>query len=96
MSEITELKPPPAVETASRAMELARIWIVDKKQQICLSGNLWDDPAVWGLMLVDLARHVSNAYENQGRNKKEVLEQILEAFEAEWQHPTDTAEQLGA
>lgn len=94
MDGIKELAPPPGVRTASRAMELARIWIVDNKQQITLSGNLWDDPAAWGLMLVDLARHVANAYESQGQDRSQVFSRILAAFDAECRHPTDDAEQL--
>jgi hypothetical protein len=92
MANISELSPPPDVNHATRAMEIARVWIVDKKQQVVLSGNLWEDPAAWGLMLVDLARHVANAYEDQGRNKDQVLARIREAFAAEWGAPTDNAE----
>jgi hypothetical protein len=94
MGTISELARPPAVHQASRAMELARIWIVDKKQQVILSGNLWEDPAAWGLMLADLARHVSKAYENQGHDRAQVLNRILDAFKAEWEHPTDDPEQV--
>jgi hypothetical protein len=75
-------------------MELASIWIVDKKQQVVLSGNLWDDPAAWGLMLVDIARHVANAYADQGRSRDEVLRRIRAAFDAEWEAPTDVADPL--
>lgn len=94
MSNINELARPPAVDQASRAMELARIWIVDKQQHVILSGNLWDDPAAWGLMLADLARHVSKAYENQGRDRAQVLNRILSAFKAEWEHPTGDPKQV--
>jgi hypothetical protein len=94
MSEIDELAPPTGIYAASRAMELARIWIVDNKQQIAISGNLWDDPAAWGLMLVDFARHVSQAYASQGHDQEQVINRILEAFNAELAHPTDDPEQL--
>ena len=70
-------------------MELARIWIVDGNQHVAINGNLWDDPAAWGLMLVDLAKHVANAYAKEGRNKQEVLNRILDGFNAEIQSPTD-------
>ena len=75
-------------------MEIARVWIVDKKLQVVLSDNLWNDPAAYGLMLVDLARHFANAYEGQGRDRNEVLSRIREGFDAEWVDPTSTAEQL--
>lgn len=94
MHDIKELAPPPTVQKASRAMELARIWIVDKKIQFCINGKLWDDPGAWGVLLVDLIRHVTKVYENQGRNKEEVQHRIRKAFEAELDHPTDEPEQL--
>jgi hypothetical protein len=81
MASISELSHPPGVKHASRAMEIVRVWIVDEKQQVVLSGNLWDDPAAWGLMLVDLARHVANAYEDQGHDRNRVLSRIREAFD---------------
>jgi len=41
-------------------------------------------------MLVDLARHVANAYEQlRGGSREEMLSRIREGFEAEWTHPTD-------
>lgn len=89
MSEIEELKPPHTILEATRAMELVRIWIVDGKQQVSISGNLWDDPAAWGLMLVDLAKHVANAYAQTGRNKEEVLDRIFKGFQAEYESETD-------
>ena len=92
--KVRELAPPPNIQEATRAVEIARIWIVDKKLQVSLSGNMWNDPAAWGLTLVDLARHVSKAYANQGRDKTEILNRIREALEAEWSFPTDEPEQL--
>jgi len=86
---MNELPIPPQVRDAKKAMELARIWIADGDQQIILSSNLWDDPAAWGLMLVDLARHISKAYAVQGRDESVVLERIKKAFEAEYNSPTD-------
>jgi hypothetical protein len=42
-------------------------------------------------MLVDVARHAANAYEREGRDRKEVLARIRQFFEAEWASPTDKA-----
>lgn len=94
MSDISELSRPSGVEDASRAMEIARIWIVDKRQQVVLSGNLWDHPAAWGLMLVDLAKHVANAYANQGHDRERVLARVREALDAEWLVATSDVEQV--
>lgn len=49
---------PAAAQGAEKAMEMVRIWIVDGDQHVVISPNLWKDPAAWGLMLVDLAKHV--------------------------------------
>lgn len=84
-----ELPVPATLDQATRAMEIARVWIVDGDQHIVLSQDLWRDPASWGLMLADLARHVANAYEAQGQDRKAVLLRIREALDAEWSHPTD-------
>jgi hypothetical protein len=87
--KIEQLPPPPTLEHAERAMEMARVWIVDGHQHVVLSQNLWRDPGSWGLMLVDIARHVASAYAARGdRDRAAVLERIREAFDAEWSHPT--------
>jgi hypothetical protein len=83
-----ELPIPSVVDEADQAMEMARIWLVDGDQCVVLSPNLWRDPASWGLMLVDLARHVAGAYEAQGLDASTVLQRIREALDAEWEHPS--------
>lgn len=85
----SELPVPATLDQAEKAMEIARVWIVDGDQHVVLSRSLWPDPAAWGLMLVDLARHVAVAYEAQGDDRLAVLQRIREALEAEWSHPTD-------
>lgn len=92
MSEINELPRPRAVETASRSMEMARIWIVDNTQHVVLSPNLWDKPGTWGIMLVDLANHVANAYAEKGYGREQVLSDIWLASQAERLHPTAEVE----
>ena len=84
-----ELPIPSAAERAEKAVEMARIWIVDGDQHVVISPNLWKDAAAWGLMLVDLAKHVASAYEAQGHERAAVLKKIHEAFEVEWESPTD-------
>lgn len=51
---------------------------------------VWDDPAAWGLFLVDVARHAARAYQQLGqRTESEVLDRIRQGFDAEWESPTD-------
>ena len=88
-AEESELPIPPEAEQGEKVVEMARIWVVDGDQQVVISSNLWKDPAAWGLMLVDLAKHVASAYEAQGHERAAVLERIHEAFEVEWENPTD-------
>jgi hypothetical protein len=54
----------------------------------------WSDPAAWGLLLVDIARHASLAYEREGRDRAETLARIREGFDAEWSSPTDEPKDL--
>lgn len=85
-----ELPIPPAAKSARQAIELARVWAADGAQYVCLETGVWADPAAWGLMLVDLARHVACVYEQAGTfSREDALARIRGAFDAEWAHPTD-------
>lgn len=83
----------PIPEPAShdgRARELARIWATGGEQHVSLATELWEDPAAWGIMLVDLAKHVANAYEhNRGDDRQSVLKRLKMGFDAEWDFETD-------
>jgi hypothetical protein len=81
---------PPNALADDSALELARIWAANGRQEVTLATGLWDDPAAWGMMLVDLARHVAIAYEAAGYMRKgAALKRIKAGFDAEWGHPTD-------
>jgi hypothetical protein len=87
---MNELPVPPAAKADRSAKELVRVWAAGGGQHVSLATGLWSDPGAWGLLLVDLARHIANAYEQtEGRDSTEVLARIRDAFEAEWQAPTD-------
>jgi hypothetical protein len=50
----------------------------------------WKDPAAWGIMLVDLAKHIASAYEQSGGlNQAAALSRIKQGFDTEWESPTD-------
>jgi len=81
---------PPAAEFDPKAREIARIWAAGGAQHVSLQTRLWDDPAAWGIALVDLARHAADAYQElEGMPASDSLERIRRAFDAEWAHPTD-------
>ncbi|GAC1452430.1 MAG: DUF5076 domain-containing protein [Isosphaeraceae bacterium] len=85
-----QLPLPPDAAQDVRAIELLRVWASKGKQHVSLATGLWDDPASWGIMLVDLARHVANAYsELKGMNRHEALVRVKEGFDVEWEEPTD-------
>jgi hypothetical protein len=84
-----ELDPPPMATQEETSVEVLRLWVLpDGPQQVSLQ-TAWEDPGLWGLMLVDVARHVARAYERDGRDPNETLRAIKHFFDAEWSNPTD-------
>ena len=50
----------------------------------------FDEPDVWGMLLVDVARHAARAYARESEfTEDEALRRIVEMFEAEIARPTD-------
>jgi len=85
-----ELPIPPAATSDPRAVELARIWACGGKQHAVLATGIWHDPAAWGMMLVDLAKHAASSYaQTGGCTYPEALARIKEGLDAEWHNPTD-------
>jgi Domain of unknown function (DUF5076) len=81
---------PPAVEQAPDAKEVLRLWVVAGGVQHVVASPHWTDPAAWGLALVDLARHISRAYEaGGGPAAPDALARLRQGFDAEWNFPTD-------
>ena len=81
--------PPIAVKDES-AVELLRMWAVERGQHITISAQLWEDPASWGLLLVDLAQLIADAYvQTEGRHFDTTLARIRESSEAAWDTATD-------
>jgi hypothetical protein len=81
--------PGPARED-SRALELLRVWAAGGKQHVSLATGIWDDAANWGIMLVDLAKHIANSYQQTTRTPHSVaLRRLKEGFDAEWGTATD-------
>lgn len=94
MSESEALPIPIEVHRAEQKVEIARIWVADGRPVVALAPSVWSDPAIWGLMLVDIARHAAAAYEPLGYDRSETLDRIRAAFDAEWSHPTSEIEKL--
>jgi len=57
-----ELIVPPQAKTDPNAVELVRVWAAHGKTHVSIAASAWEDPAAWGILLVDLARHAANFY----------------------------------
>lgn len=87
---LRELQIPPSSVASEHAAEVVRVWInADKRMDTSLRTS-FPDPMLWGILLVDIARHVARAYEQDGTHSQaEALSRIRTGFEAEWSNPTD-------
>ena len=91
MNHVGQLVIPHPAATDPHATEITRIWLSGDQQYVAVRAHTWPDPAAWGLMLVDLAKHVANAYaEEKGVASASILSRIKEGLDAEWSSPTDT------
>jgi hypothetical protein len=91
---LKELSPPPLAQNPA-AQEVLRVWAVADTSQEYVLQPTWNDPAAWGLMLVDIARHAARAYARAGQlTEQQVLERIYWGFNVEWRAPTDPGQQV--
>jgi len=82
---------PPSLASEADAREILRVWVAPEwsRLQVALLTD-HSDPAIWGLALADIARHVARSYAQQGAaDEATALQRIHEMFEAEWAHATD-------
>lgn len=85
---MNELKPPPLAALPD-AKEVLRVWAAHGSPQQFTLQPTWEDPAAWGLLLSDLARHVAKAYAAQGLSEAQAFERIVAGLQAELSNPTD-------
>jgi hypothetical protein len=72
------------------AHEVLRAFVIDGGLSIAFS-RAFEEPDVWGMLLVDVARHAARAYAREANyTEEEALARIVEMFEAEIARPTDT------
>jgi hypothetical protein len=74
--------------TDPRAVEVLRAWVTPGGPCQVTLRTLFDDPATWGLLLVDLARHAAQAYGREGHDEDRVLRRIWHFLELERGSPT--------
>ena len=80
---------PPDVIGRDDATEVLRAFVVDGGLSIAFQ-RAFEEPDMWGLLLVDIARHAARAYSRDREyTEEEALARIVEMFEAEIARPTD-------
>jgi Domain of unknown function (DUF5076) len=84
---IEELEAPDISEN-TRAMELIRVWLIDGRPTCVITPNLWEDPSAWGLLLVDVMRHLGKAYSIEGHSREAIIARIKHVFDIEYNNPT--------
>jgi hypothetical protein len=81
---------PPDVIGREEATEVLRAFVVDGGLSIAFT-RAFEEPDLWGMLLVDIARHAARAYARESAfTEEEALARIVEMFEAEIARPTDT------
>ena len=89
MSGPREQPIPPDAAASEKAVEVLRAFVVDGGLSISFT-RAFDDPSMWGMMLVDIARHAARAFAKEGvMSEEEALRRITEMFAAELQDVTD-------
>jgi hypothetical protein len=80
---------PPDVMDRDDATEVLRAFVVDGGLSIAFA-RAFEEPEMWGLLLVDIARHAARVYARESDyTEDEALTRIIEMFEAEIARPTD-------
>jgi hypothetical protein len=80
---------PPDVMGRDDATEVLRAFVVDGGLSIAFT-RAFEEPDMWGLLLVDIARHAARAYARESSyTEAEALARVVDMFEAEIARPTD-------
>ena len=80
--------PAPQFAAGADAHEVLRAWVADGGLTVSVRRS-FDDPAVWGILLADVARHVSRIYaEEDGITEDEALSKVVETLPSELLEPT--------
>jgi hypothetical protein len=98
MSQKDSLPIPAAAARDPRSLEVLRVWIANGEQHVALAFGMWEEPAAWGLLLADLARHIAEAHAQQDPqvDAEDFLEQIRGGIEMELDGPADADDIKGS
>jgi len=90
-----DLPIPPVAQRDKNSREVIRAWVAEEGLHCSLNVGLWGDRegTAWGILLSDVARHVTDAIGKGDRSKREqILADIRAAFEREMEEPTSPTE----
>ena len=80
---------PPDVIGRDDATEVLRAFVVDGGLSIAFT-RAFEEPDMWGLLLVDVARHAARAFARESAfTEEQAMARIVDMFEAEIARPTD-------
>ena len=80
---------PPDVVGREEATEVLRAFVVDGGLSIAFT-RAFEEPDMWGLLLVDIARHAARTYAQESSyTEEEALARVVDMFEAEIARPTE-------
>lgn len=86
--EVRELQVPPDAQELGGA-EVLRAFVVNQGLSVSMQ-RAFETPSIWGLLLVDVARHVARIFAKEtDMTEDEALQEIRKWFDAEWDRPTD-------
>ncbi len=64
--------------------KILEISLLDNKQQFLISSLIWEDPAAWGIVLVDLAKSLAETYSREhNMDANDAFARIFEGLGAE-------------
>ena len=82
-----ELTKPGTIQHDAFAQEMVRFWISNNQDHVSLlvggSGDPEKEPAMWGFILGDIAKHVTDAFKDHhpdGPEKEEIIKEIVTGF----------------
>lgn len=75
------------MDSPDSTREILKVWLEQEEPKFSLQ-PVFDDPGIWGLLFVDIARLLGQAYADTGRDATETINRIRDGFVAEFDNPT--------
>ena len=70
------------------AQEVLNVWLEEDNDPTFSVNPTFSDPAIWGLLFVDITRTLAHAYAENGADADHTANRIKAAFIAEFESPT--------